>query len=212
MQYGGGDREDSIGKMIDAFFNPSQTDNTGTADEFGNQLASFTSQFIIADPLPIAVYFEYAGEDTSTSSNLRLGNAALSAGISLPKLGQRFSATFELTEWQNAWYVHHIYQDGLVNEGHVLGHWGGDWRRTGDGVGAYSAFARVNVDRVFGGSVEASYRLLDNEDYTGGYETARQIDARYSRPWEQVFIGGEITVGEDVFGESYSRVGAFIRF
>jgi hypothetical protein len=212
MQYGGGDREDSFSDMVSAFFDPSGTDNTGTPEDFGNQLASFTSQFIVAEPLPMTVYIEYAGEDTSTSSNLRLGNAALSAGIMLPKLGKRLSATFELSEWQNTWYAHHIYGDGLTNEGHVLGHWGGDWRRVGDGVGAYSAFARVTVDDVLGGTIETSYRLLDNEDYTGGYETARQVDARYSRPWQQVFVGGEITVGEDVFGESYSRVGAFIRF
>jgi len=215
MQYGGGDREDSFGDLLDAFFNPADNDNaSGESDEeFGNQVASLTSKLIVADPLPLALYFEYAGEDTSTLSNFRLGNTALSAGISFPQLGQRFSATFELTEWQNGWYVHHIYTDGLRHEDRVLGHWGGDWRLVGDGVGASSAFARVNVERVFGGEIEASYRQLDNEDYTGGnYQTARQLDARYSRPWEQVFVGGEITVGSDVFGESYSRVGAFIRF
>jgi hypothetical protein len=71
----------------------------------------------------------------------------------------------------------------------------------------------LNVDRAFGGAIEASYRQLDNEDYTAGnYEIARQLDARYSRRWGEVFVGGEITVGSDVFGESYSRVGAFIRF
>jgi hypothetical protein len=216
MQYGGGEREDSFSDMLDAFFNPADNDNVGvgsTQEEFGNQLASLTSQFVIGEPLPMAIYFEYAGEDTSTLSNLRLGNSALSAGVAFPKLGRRFSATFELTEWQNGWYVHHIYRDGLRHEGHVLGHWGADWRLRDDGVGARSAFARVNVARVFGGEIEASYRQLDNEDYTGGnYETAQQLDARYSRPWGQVFVGGEITVGNDVFGESYSRVGAFIRF
>jgi hypothetical protein len=213
MQYGGGDRDDSFSDLLDAFFNPADRDNTGTAEDFGNQVASLTSQFIVSEPLPLAIYFEYAGEDTSTLSNLRLGNTALSAGITFPQLGQRFSATFELTEWQNGWYVHHIYTDGLRHERHVLGHWGGDWRVVGDGVGARSAFARLNVEQVFGGAVEASYRQLDNEDYTGGnYETANQLDARYSRPWDQVFVGAEITVGQDVFGESYSRVGAFIRF
>ena len=213
MQYGGGDREDSFGDLLDAFFNPSDYDNTGTPEDFGNQVASLTSQFVVAEPLPLRLYFEYAGEDTSTLSNFRLGNSALSAGIAFPKLGNRFSATFELTEWQNGWYVHHIYADGLRHEGHVLGHWGGDWRILGDGVGAQSAFARLNADRVLGGAIEASYRQLDNEDYTGGnYEPARQLDARYSRPWGQVFVGGEITIGSDVFGESYSRVGAFIRF
>jgi hypothetical protein len=213
MQYGGGERDDSFGDLLDAFFNPSDKDNTGTPSDFGNQVASLTSQFTIGDPLPLTIYFEYAGEDTSTLSNLRLGNAALSAGIAFPKIGSRFAATFELTEWQDAWYVHHVYRDGLTNEGHVLGHWGGDWRNFDDGVGAQSAFARVNIEQVLGGAVEASYRWLDNEDYSAAsYETARQLDARYSRPWGQVFVGGELTVGRDVFGESYSRVGAFIRF
>ncbi len=216
MQYGGGDREASFGDLLDAFFNPADRDNSSTGDpaaEFGNQMASFTSQFVVGEPLPLAIYFEYAGEDTSTSNNFRLGNTALSAGISFPQLGQRFAATFELTEWQNGWYVHHIYRDGLRHEDHVLGHWGADWRVVGDGVGARSAFARLNVERVLGGAIEATYRQLDNEEYTGvDYETATQLDARYSRPWDQVFVGGEMTVGQDVFGESYSRVGFFVRF
>jgi hypothetical protein len=213
MQFGGGEREDSLGDLVDAFFNPSDADNTGTDQEFGNQVASFTSQFIVGEPLPMSIYFEYAGEDTSTLSNFRLGNSALTAGIAFPKLGERFAATFEMSEWQNAWYVHHIYTDGLRNEGRALGHWGGDWRVRSDGVGARSLFARVNVERTFGGALEVSYRQLTNEEYgVAAYDEARQLDARYSRPWAQVFVGGEITVGSDVFGDSYSRVGAFIRF
>jgi len=213
MQYGGGDREETFSDMLQAFFNPSDADNTGTPEDFGNQLAALSSQFVIGKPLPLAIYFQYAGEDTSTLSNLRLGNSALSAGITFPQLGRRFSATFELTEWQNGWYTHHIYGDGLRHEDHVLGHWGGDWRILGDEIGARSAFARVNVEQLLGGELEASYRQLDNDNFTGGnYETARQLDARYSRPWGQVFVGGELTVGSDVFGESYSRAGAFIRF
>jgi hypothetical protein len=215
MQYGGGERPDSFGDLFDAFFNPSDNDNAapGSTQEFGNQVASLTSQFVIGEPLPMTVYFEYAGEDTSTLSNFRLGNTALAAGVTLPKLGQRFSATFELTEWQNGWYVHHIYQDGLRHEGHVLGHWGGDWRVVGDGVGARSAFARVTADQVLGGTLEASYRQLDNENYSGvSYETARQLEARYSRAWDQLYVGGDLVVGQDVFGESYSRVGLFVRF
>ena len=213
MQYGGGDREDSLSELVKAFLDPSSNDNLGPAGgEFGNQVASFTSQLVLGDPVPVAVYFEYAGEDTSRSSNLRLGNSALSAGIAFPKLGRSLSAAFELTEWQNAWYVHHIYGDGLVNDGHVLGHWGADWRVRGDGVGARSIFARVTWEPTFG-TLEASYRQLDNEEYgLASYETARQVDARYSRPWDQVFVGAELTVGRDVFGESYSRLGAFIRF
>jgi hypothetical protein len=213
MQYGGGERDDSLRELVEAFFDPSSRDNLGpTGAEFGNQVASFTSQFVLASPVPVAVYFEYAGEDTSRSSNLRLGNSALSAGVSFPKLGEKLSATFELTEWQNGWYVHHIYRDGLRHEGRVLGHWGADWRVPEDGVGARSLFARVTWEPDFG-TLETSYRQLDNENYTGlGYETARQIDARYSRPWDQLYVGAELTVGRDVFGDSYSRLGAFIRF
>jgi hypothetical protein len=215
MQYGGGERDDSLRGLAEAFFDPANRDNAGptlVGEEFGNQAASFTSQFVLGDPFTVAVYFEYAGEDTSRSNSLRLGNSALSAGITLPKLGRNLSATFELSEWQNAWYVHHIYGDGLRNEDRVLGHWGADWRVLGDGVGARSAFARVTWEPAFG-TLETSYRQLDNEEYSGGnYETARQIDARYSRPWDQVFVGAELTVGRDVFGDSYSRLGAFIRF
>jgi hypothetical protein len=213
MQYGGGERDDSLRDLLDAFFDPSGSDNLGSDEEFGNQAASLTSQFVVAEPLPLAIYFEYAGEDTSTLSNFRLGNTAFAAGIALPRLGQRFSATFEITEWQNAWYVHHIYRDGLRHEGHVIGHWGADWRRLGDETGARSLLARLGWLPKFGGEIETSYRQLDNEDYTGGgYETAHQIDARYSRPWQQFSIGAELTVGRDVFGEAYSRASAFIRF
>lgn len=214
LQYGGG-RDDSLGELLDAFFNPSDHDNASPEgpDEFGNQVASFTSQLVLGEPLPVAVYFEYAGEDTSTLSNVRLGNTALSAGVAFPRLGRAFSATFEITEWQNGWYVHHIYRDGLQNEGRVLGHWGGDWRRLNDGVGARSAFARLGWQSPRGALLEAAYRQLDNEQYTGGnYETARQLDARYSRRWEQWFVGAELTLGRDVFGESYSRFAAFVRF
>jgi hypothetical protein len=81
-----------------------------------------------------------------------------------------------------------------------------------DGVGARSTFARVTWEPSFG-TLETSYRQLANEDYGSiDYETARQIDARYSRPWDQVFVGAELTIGRDVFGDSYSRLGAFIRF
>jgi hypothetical protein len=215
MQHGGGGREDSFSDLFDAFFNPSDNDNASqpSDEEFGNQVASLTSQFVLAQPLPLAVYFEYAGEDTSTLSNWRLGNASLSAGISLPQLGERFSATFEISEWQNAWYVHHIYRDGLRHEDHVIGHWGGDWRRLGDDVGARSVFARLNWQPRFGGELETSYRQLDNEEYTGGnYERARLVEARYSRPWQQLWIGAELALGRDVFGDSFSRVSAFVRF
>jgi len=35
MQYGGGDREETFSDMLQAFFNPSDADNTGTPEDFG---------------------------------------------------------------------------------------------------------------------------------------------------------------------------------
>jgi hypothetical protein len=213
LQFGGGERNDSLRDLFDAFFDPSDADNTGTDADFGNQVAAFSSRFILPGPVPAAVYFEYAGEDTSTLSNLRLGNSALSVGIDLPMLGERFDLTFEASEWQNAWYVHHVYRDGLRNEGNVVGHWGGDWRALQDGTGARSWMARVGWRPPRGGRIDAQYRSLQNEEYGGiAYVRAYLATVRYSRPWQDFYVGAELDAGRDSFGESFSRVSAFIRF
>jgi hypothetical protein len=215
MQYGGGERaNDSLGDLLDAWFRPSAVDNTGTVGDFGNQLASITSSFVMPTEVPFSVYFEYAGEDTSTSNDLRLGNIALSAGVHFPRLGRNLDLTVEVSEWQNGWYVNHIYGDGLRNEGNVLGHWGGDWRETGDGVGGMSLMTRVGWQLRSGSSVEATYRTLANEDYTSpDYQRAHSLDVRYSRRLtNDLFLGGELNLGRDVFGEDYSRISAFLRF
>jgi len=212
LQFGGGDRDQSLRNLFDALFNPSDYDNSGTGGDFGNQAASFTSQFVVPGPLPFAVYFEYAGEDTSTLSNLRLGNSALSGGLHFPQLWESFDLTVEVSEWQNGWYTHHIYQDGLRHEGNVIGHWGGDERVLHDSVGARSLMARLGWQPQFGGLLEATYRSLENETYSVDYARARTLEIRYSRPWQQYLLGAEVNVGEDVFGESYTRISAFVRF
>jgi len=213
MQYGGGDRPDSFSDLMDAFFDPAKFDNKVDGQEFGNQLASITSTWLMPGPLPAAVYFEYAGEDTSASSNYHLGNVALSGGVHFPTLWQKYDLTLEVSEWQNGWYVHGIYQDGLRHEGHVIGHWGGDWRELNDGVGAMSFMARVAWEPRFSGLLEITGRTLDNESYTApNYERAYTLDVRYSRSWQDFFVGAEINLGRDVFGTSYSRVSGFIRF
>jgi hypothetical protein len=218
LQFGGGARGgQSFRDILDAFFRPSEFDNRSddlTLDqEFGNQAASITSRFLVPGEHPFAVYFEYAGEDTSASSNYHLGNAALSAGLHFPTLWQRFELTVEASEWQNGWYVHGIYGDGLVNERNVIGHWGADWRAPGDGVGGQSLMARVGWQPATGGFLEGTLRTLDNESYTAAsYERAYALDVRYSRPWRDLYFGAELNAGRDSLGESYSRLGAFIRF
>lgn len=210
MQYGGGDRPDSFTDLFKAFFNPSSNDNE---QQFGNQVAALTSRFMFQGATPFAVYFEYAGEDTSTLSNLRLGNAALSAGLDFPLLGKNLALKLEVSEWQNAWYTHSVYQDGLRNEDHVIGHWGGDWRVLGDEAGARSWMVQVAWEPKFGGLIEGTYRSLDNQLYTNQpYVTGSNFDLRYTHQWRQFLAGAEVSFGRDVFGAAYSRVSGFLRF
>ncbi|HSD74244.1 MAG TPA: capsule assembly Wzi family protein [Steroidobacteraceae bacterium] len=214
MQYGGGERGGtSFSDFLDALFKPHQNDNSEGTEEFGNQVAAWTSRFIFPGRTPFAVYLEYAGEDNSYEGNFRLGNAALSVGITFPRLWRRFDLTYEASEWQNGWYVHDIYLDGLTNDGHVLGHWGADWRQPADGVGAQTHFVRLGWEPPFGGLLELRARMIDNEDYSGvAYERGYNVGLAYSRGFNGFTVGADLLTGRDVFGESYSRLSGFVRF
>jgi hypothetical protein len=212
LQYGGGARDDSLSSLFDAFFSPVRSDNTGTDEDFGNQTAALSSQFVFPTALPFAVYLQYAGEDGSRKEGWRLGNAALSVGIDVPRLWNRFDLTYEATEWQNSWYSHHIYPDGQSNDGHVIGHWGGDDRLPDDAVGAQSHSLRIGWAPPFGGRAELRYRTLQNEDYSAfDYDRQHELSLRYSRSTHEYVYGAEITAGRDVFGEDFGRVGGFVR-
>ncbi len=217
LQFGGGERSDSFRDLVDAFLRPSEFDNTANrADpnsEFGNQAASVTARYLSQGDIPFAAYVEYAGEDTSTNSNFRLGNAALAAGLQFPSVLGKLDLTVELSEWQNGWYVHSIYRDGLSHEGNVIGHWGGDQRLPGDGVGARSFMARVGWQPGFGGWLETTLRWLDNEDYTApDYQRASFAALSYSRRWRERLFGAELEAGEDSLGTSFNRFSLFLRF
>ncbi|MEP7242276.1 MAG: capsule assembly Wzi family protein [Gammaproteobacteria bacterium] len=217
LQYGGGTRDSSFKSLFKAFFSPSRYDNTNanlTVDQqFGNQVASITSQFLFPGKTPFAVYFEYAGEDTSSGSNYLLGNSALSAGIRFPHLWKHLDLTYEASEWQNSWYVNSVYGDGLTNKGHVIGHWAGDDRAFSNPVGGQSHMVQLGWEASFGGLMQLRLRTLANEQYLGvPYERAYDATLRYSRPFKQFTVGGEVFGGRNVFGDNFSRVGAFISY
>jgi hypothetical protein len=213
MQYGGGSRSSSFGDLLDAFFRPAEVDNSDSSDEFGNQVAAITSRFLFPGRTPFAVYFEYAGEDTSNSESFRLGNAALSAGIHFPTLWRRLDLQYEISEWQNAWYVSGIYLDGLTNDDHVIGHWAGDDRQFNDGVGGQSHMLRLGWESESGTLTELRYRTLANEDYSPvDYQRAHDVTFGFSRPWRPFFIGAELQFGRDVFGEDFGRLSGFVRY
>jgi len=219
LQYGGGERGGTgVKDFFNALFKPHEYDNTSGAltsdQQFGNQVAAWTSRMLFQGRVPFAVYFEYAGEDSSYSGNYRLGNSALSMGIDIPRLWNSFDFTYEVSEWQNAWYVHPgIYRDGLTNFGHVIGHWFGDERQFNNDVGGQSHMVRVGWEPRFGGVAELRYRTLANENYTTvQYSRAHDLTVRYSYPWRSMLVGGELNSGRDVFAERYSRIAAFARF
>ena len=217
-QYGGGLRGgNSLTSLTRALFNPSSFDNNSPPGTTGtgaaNQEASITSSLIFPGNVPFAVYFEYAGEDTSRGKSYLLGNGALSMGIHFPRLWQRFDFTYEITEWQDAWYTNDVYLDGLTNYGRVVGNWFGDQRKFNDNAGGRSQMARLGYSPPFGGLVELRYRTLQNETYTGiSYKRFHDLTVGYSRPVLGVVVGGELDAGRDVFGKSFGRLAGFVRY
>jgi capsule assembly protein Wzi len=214
MQYGGGARGgDSFGDFFRALFKPASDNLPGDQGEFGNQQAAWTSRFIFPGHVPFAAYLEYAGEDTSYEGNYRLGNSALSIGLTFPRLWQRFDLTYEASEWQNGWYTHTIYLDGTTNDGHVLGHWGADQRVFVDEVGAQSHMLRLGWKPPFGGYLQLQARTIANENYgLNHYERGYDAALSYSRGMRGYTVGAEVLGGRDVFGESFSRLAGFVRF
>lgn len=214
MQFGGGPRDSSAGSLLKAFFNPNHYDNfePGRPPEFGNQQAAWSSSFVYPGRIPVIVSMEFAGEDTSRGSNGRLGNAGLSLGLTVPQLWRNLGLRYEISEWQNDWYTHGIYQDGLVNRGDVIGHWGADWRTPTNGVGARAQSLALQWDLRGGASLDVSLRTLQNQNYTAvHYRRATEIGAQFSAPVGTLRAGGELTLGRDVFGENYIRLAAFAR-
>ncbi len=145
-QYGGGSRnQGNWSDFVDAL-TTSNLPDTGQTAEFGNRVASLTSSIVFPGKTPFAVNMEYAGEDNAYAGNYRLGATSMSVGIDLPQLWRDYDFTYEVSEWQNSWYVHHVYPRGLVHRGHVIGHWFGDERQFGDAMAAAArACARVGA-------------------------------------------------------------------
>jgi Capsule assembly protein Wzi len=217
LQYGGPGRPSSLTDLFKSFFNPSRYDNTNpnlTVDQqFGNEQAAVTSTLLFPGKVPFAFYTEYAGEDTSRGKSYLLGNSALSVGIHFPSLWRRFDLTLEASEWQNTWYTHFVYQDGMTNYGRVLGNWFGDQRQFNDGVGGRSQSVRLAWDATFGGLFELRARSLQNQEYSSvGYRHYDDFSLAYSRPWNGTLFGGQVETGHDVFGSRFTRVAGFVRF
>jgi hypothetical protein len=220
LQYGGGGLPDTAHFLATDFFKPG-----GTSQTKGNQEASYISRFIVPAKTPFAVYFQYAGENTLDGGSYLLGESSLTAGIDFPRIWHHFDLTYEVSEWQNSWYTNNPFLDGMVNDRLVTGNWGGDQRLFGDGVGARSQMLRVGWTPPFGGYLEERVRFLVNQNYHDiqalsvnagvippAYHHYYDLMVRYSHPWKDLTLGGEVDAGRDVFGKSFTRLSGFVRY
>jgi hypothetical protein len=208
LQYGGGGLPDSASFLARDFFKPG-----GQSQTQGNQEASYVSRFIFPGKTPFAVYFQYAGENTLDGGSYLLGESGLTAGIDFPVLWRYFDMTYEISEWQNSWYTNSTFLNGMTNYRLVTGQWGADQRVFNDGVGARSQMLRIGWEPDFGGYLEEQVRYLVNQNYgVFPYRHFSEFTLRYSRPLNQLTVGGEVDGGHDVFGSSFVRLSGFVRY
>ncbi len=221
LQYGGGaGLPDSARFLLRDFFKPG-----GQSQNQGNQQASYISRFIFPGKIPVAVYAQYAGENTEDGGSYLLGNSALSIGIDFPKIARYFDMTYEYSEWQNTWYTNFIFMGGMTNDGLVDGNWGADQRQFNSGIGARSQMLRIGWFPSFGGYLEERVRTLVNQTYYAFGEQRTYSDGTpypyrhyidftltYSHPWHGTTLGGEVFGGRDVYGQSFVRLSAFVRY
>jgi hypothetical protein len=224
MVFGGGAAGgQSLSSLLQAFFNPvkSQTTPSGGKPVLGKQEASITSRFIYPGRIPFSLYAEYAGNDTAGGNRFNFTKTDLSVGLQFPRLGP-FDLTYEFSEWQPTWYVHHHtgvqygYGEGITNYLLSIGHWFGDQRRVDNPVGGQSNMLRIGFEPRFGGRLELTLRSLVNDSYyysvPAPYEHEYTGSLMYSYPWRDYVIGSQVDYGRDVFGAHYTRVSAFLRY
>ena len=220
-QYGGGARGGgSVSEFVDALLTTSNNQDTadGSAEE-ENRVASITSSILFQGKTPFAVHIEYAGEDSAYAGSYRLGATNFSLGVDLPRLGRDFDISYEVSEWQNDWYVHHIYPEGLTNRERVIGHWFGDNRQFGDAIGGSSQMLRGGWRSPGGQYWQARYRTLalDPEWRVAvapdvNYERMHLLSLSVGAVWRGRAVRAGLDVGRDVFGESFGRLQASFDF
>jgi hypothetical protein len=218
VQYGGGDR--NTGRLSqfrsELFETSNRADVTGA--EASNRLASLTSSLLFPGKVPFAVRIEYAGEDNSYSGSYRLGATNLSLGLDFPKLWDHYDFSYEVSEWQNDWYVHPLYPAGLANRGHVIGHWAGDERYFGDAIGGNSHMVRAGWRSGSGQYWQVIYRTSKHDPaWRRGpevpgleYEQTHALTLNMATTLLGRAVSAELQAGRDAFGDSFTRLAASV--
>ncbi len=207
IQYGGGSRPYGALDAPRIVLNGTGNAGTMTAQETGNEEVSISSQLTVPGPHPVSVYMEYGAEDTFHVTSYHFGNGALSAGIYLPRLTPATQLRYEFSNWEDVWYVHHLYGDGLRNFGAVMGNWAAEWRRPTDYAGGQSHMLALDWDRTADTRYSAIYRTTQNASYTGGhYQRAHLLELTQLKPWGQFDVALSVQGGIDPYGQSFGRL------
>jgi len=223
LQFSGGDRgEVGMAEVWDAIIDPVSSDNCGGQsslqdcnEEFGNQQAAIGNRFDLTwGETPYSIYLEAAGEDSANYHNYQLGNVAYTLGVFIPYLSSTESLNVTVQSIEDAWYVHHLYREGYSNEGHKMGHWWGDEKGAGDGIGAKIFSVAYTNDLTDTSHLSVKYHTINNEFSEStdevNYERGHYVQVDYNWQYKTHFLGLHLYAGKDVNGESFSRL-AFSR-
>lgn len=209
----GGDKKVKLSHVWQGIIDPVNSDNCGgdgtdlqdCSQEFGNQQASITNKFDLNwFDTPISIYYEYAGEDTNNYTNYKLANLANSIGLFIPYLNESMSLNIEVTDFQSAWYTHHIYGEGYSNGGVKMGHWWGSMKHPKDNVGGEAASIRFDWQNSGESKISLMYRTANfNNSRYADYQSAHELTLKYTRVLGTGFISGKLYLGKNNYGENF---------
>lgn len=218
MVFGGGRRSVDLRDVWEAIVDPVSGDNCGgesdlqdCTEEAGNQQASISTKF---DFNWGTLFLEMAGEDTAKFKPYRLGNQAYSIGLFLPYLTEKSSLLTEFQFIKDAWYTHHIYQEGYRNNLRTIGHWWGDEKEIDDGIGAQILTLRYNHELTDKYHLEAKFKYINNDPEAGSegifdqydYSKGRELEISLFEIGKQSQWRYQLYIGEDTLDNDFSRI------
>ncbi|MFT5298125.1 MAG: hypothetical protein ACI9YH_004172 [Colwellia sp.] len=215
FEFGGGARSTGLSDIWKAIIDPVNSDNCGSGltdcensdEEVGNQIASLTNKFDLSfQGLPFTLYVEYAGEDTKGHNNTQLGNIGETYGLFVPYVNKDLSLYVEHSKFQNAWYVHHIYEEGYRNDTIVMGHWWGNNQELKDGSPASSSLIRLNWDFSPNYHLQTILRTaaIDSSE-ENKYSRYKELELTLNQIYKTGFINYSLMAGHDIYGKSFYR-------
>ena len=219
MMFGGGKRDVGLSDVWDAFIDPVSSDNCGGGsdltdcdEEFGNQQASLSSKFDFNWGMPMQFFFELAAEDTNNLKAYKFGNKASTVGVFLPYLTEYSSLLIELQHIENAWYTHHLYEEGYRNDLNSIGHWWGDEKLVNDPIGAKIATIRYTHEFSERFHLDVKLATLENVNLSNEapsdpsiYDRGNELTIGLNQIGKSDVWRYELYTGNDMFGENFSR-------